>query len=95
MTYQISKQITSLVPAFEGESIERVLLTGGMARSQRFVAELERLLAGLGCGVSVYPGENEMGALVKGALRVLAGKEQAKLYALDARAPAPAPAPAR
>jgi butyrate kinase len=91
MAYQIAKNITALLPAFEGEPIERVLLTGGMARSQRLVAELERLLPGLGCGVSVYPGENEMGALVKGALRVLSGKEQAKLYTSEAAAPAPAP----
>ena len=34
----------------------------------------------LSCGVTVYPGENEMGALVKGALRVLSGKERAKEY---------------
>jgi butyrate kinase len=34
----------------------------------------------VGCGVTVYPGENEMAALVKGALRVLSGKEQAKEY---------------
>jgi butyrate kinase len=32
------------------------------------------------CGVTVYPGENEMGALVKGALRVLSGKEKSKDY---------------
>ncbi len=85
LAYQIAKQISSLLPAFDGEPVDRVLLTGGMARSQRLVAELERLVAGLGCGVSVYPGENEMGALVKGALRVLAGKEQARQYAGEAR----------
>ena len=34
----------------------------------------------MGCGVTIYPGENEMGALVKGALRVLSGKESAKIY---------------
>ncbi len=91
MAYQIAKQITSLQPAFEGEPVERVLLTGGMARSQRLVAELERLLAGLGCGVSVYPGENEMVALVKGALRVLAGKEAARQYASETREAVAAP----
>ena len=39
-----------------------------------------RLVSGLGCGVTVYPGENEMAALVKGALRVLQGKEEARPY---------------
>jgi butyrate kinase len=37
-------------------------------------------VAAAGCGVTVYPGENEMYALAKGALRVLAGKEPAKEY---------------
>jgi butyrate kinase len=91
MTYQIAKQITSLLPAFDGEPVERILLTGGMARSQRLVAEIERHVAALGCGVSVYPGENEMVALVKGALRVLSGKEEAGQYTAQAREPAPAP----
>ena len=80
MCYHIAKEIASLIPAFEGTPVDRVLLTGGMARSGRLVAELTRLVSGLGCGVTVYPGENEMGALVKGALRVLQGKEEARKY---------------
>lgn len=80
MAYHIAKAITGQIPAFEGEPVDRVLLTGGMARSQRLVAELTRLIAGIGCGVTVYPGENEMAALVKGALRVLQGKEEARTY---------------
>jgi butyrate kinase len=80
MCYHIAKSITALIPAFDGMPVDRVLLTGGMARSKRLVAEITRLVAGLGCGVTVYPGENEMGALVKGALRVLQGKEEARQY---------------
>jgi butyrate kinase len=51
-----------------------------MARSQMLVAAIEKLVAGLGCGVTVYPGENEMLALAKGALRVLNRKEEARAY---------------
>jgi len=80
MTYQIAKAITALVPAFEGEGLDAILLTGGMARSSRLVGELRRLTSVLGCAVQVYPGENEMAALAKGALRVLAGREVAKDY---------------
>jgi len=80
LAYQIAKQVASMVPAFEGESVERILLTGGMARSARLVAAIERYVAAMGCGISVYPGENEMSALVKGALRVLSGKEEARDY---------------
>ncbi len=87
LTYRIAKEITSLLPAFEGEPVERILLTGGMARSQRLVDAITAFVAAVGCGVSVYPGENEMAALVKGALRVLAGKEPAREYEGE---PAPA-----
>ena len=80
MIYQIAKAITGQVPAFEGASIDAILLTGGMARSPKLVGELTRLTAALGCPVKVYPGENEMAALAKGALRVLSGREAAKNY---------------
>lgn len=81
MCYQISKAITALLPAFDGEPIDKVLLTGGMARSQALVDSITKLVSALGCGVAVYPGENEMIALVKGALRVLNKREQARDYA--------------
>ena len=80
MAYQVAKWIASLVPAFGGEKVDRILLTGGMARCKATVEFIKRSVAAVGCGVTVYPGENEMGALAKGALRVLAGKEVPKVY---------------
>jgi butyrate kinase len=79
--YQIAKWISSMIPAFDGEKVDQILLTGGMARASFFVAELRRLLRSVGCKITVYPGENEMSALALGALRVLSGKEAAKEYA--------------
>lgn len=83
MAYHIAKSVTALLPAFEGEPLDGVLLTGGMARSARLVAELEGLLRGLACPVVVYPGENEMAALANGALRVLQGREEARTYGAE------------
>jgi butyrate kinase len=80
MCYQISKWICSMVPAFDGEPIDQVLLTGGLARSQPLVDVVRRAVEPLGCGLSVYPGENEMMALAQGALRVIAGREEVKQY---------------
>jgi butyrate kinase len=80
MSYQIAKGITALVPAFDGEPVDRILLTGGLARSELMVGSIEKSVSALGCGVTAYPGENEMLALVKGALRVLGGKEKACQY---------------
>jgi butyrate kinase len=44
------------------------------------VERLSRYLSGIPCGITVYPGENELVALAKGALRVLYGKEAPKDY---------------
>jgi butyrate kinase len=81
MVYQICKNIAALLPAFGGEKVDRVLLTGGLARSAMLVGDITAGVKALGCGVTAYPGENEMYALVKGALRVLNGKEKAREYA--------------
>jgi butyrate kinase len=80
MVYQICKNITALLPAFDGDPVDRVLLTGGLARSEMLVADITAGVKAMGCGVTAYPGENEMRALVKGALRVLDGKEEAQEY---------------
>jgi butyrate kinase len=87
LAYQVSKWITSMLPAFDGEPLDKVLLTGGMARSQALVARIEGYVRALGCGVRVYPGENEMAALAKGALRVLNGHEKARAYRPSGPAP--------
>ena len=80
MAYQIAKEIASLVPAFNGEPVDRILLTGGMSRSARLVTRITEAVAAIGCGTTVYPGENEMYALAKGALRVLNKKEDVREY---------------
>jgi butyrate kinase len=80
MAYQIAKNITALIPAFDGEPVDRIVLTGGMARSVALVETITGFVAAVGCGVTVYPGENEMFALAKGALRVLNRKEESREY---------------
>jgi butyrate kinase len=80
MVYQIAKSITGLLPAFEGEPVDRILLTGGLARSPLLVAGIRQAVAAVGCGVTAYAGENEMSALVKGALRVLNAREEQRVY---------------
>jgi len=86
MAYQVAKWICMMVPAFDGEPVDRVLVTGGLARAEDFVARVENYCAWLGCGMSVYPGENELMALALGVLRVLTGREQPKDYAPDGAA---------
>lgn len=80
LCYQLAKAITALIPAFDGEKVDRVILTGGMARSSMLVEKISFYLSSLDWPITVYPGENEMGALVEGALRVLTGSEKAREY---------------
>jgi butyrate kinase len=76
----ISRSICSLIPDFEGEKVDQVLITGGIARWKLVVEKIREDLTATGIGISVYPGEQELEALRDGAIRVLSGEEKAKEY---------------
>lgn len=78
MAYQVCKEIGAMVAALEGR-VDAIILTGGLAHSNRFVSSIKQRVA-LIAPVKVYPGEDEMRALAAGALRVLRGQEQALEY---------------
>jgi butyrate kinase len=88
LAYQVAKSAAALIPAFEGRTIDRVILTGGMSRSKRLVERISHYLSGVPCGITTYPGENEMVALAKGALRVLYEKEEPREYSVEEAAAA-------
>jgi len=80
MIYQIGKAIGEMATVLRGR-VDAIVLTGGMAYEPRVVegiAERVRWIAGITC----YPGEDELPALVAGALRVLRGEEPARTYGL-------------
>ncbi len=78
MIYQIAKEIGSMAASLGGK-LNAVVLTGGLARSERLLEKLKALISFLG-PIRVYPGEDEMKALAAGALRVLKGEEQEREY---------------
>ena len=80
MVQQIAAEIGSLVPRFSGEALDRIIISGGMSRSELLVSRLLRLLTPLGVPITVYPGENELEALRDGAVRVLSGHEEPLEY---------------
>ncbi|HNY97583.1 MAG TPA: hypothetical protein PKM84_00470, partial [Candidatus Pacearchaeota archaeon] len=75
-----SRAICSLIPDFEGEQIDQIIITGGVANWTLLVESMKRDLTALNIGISVYPGEKEMEALRDGVLRVLSGQERVKEY---------------
>ncbi len=76
MTYQIAKEIGAMAAVLHGR-VDALLLTGGMAHSQRLASALTEYVSWI-APVTVYPGEDELQALAEGALRVLRYEEQSK-----------------
>lgn len=78
MCYNISKQIGAMAAVLEGK-VEGILLTGGIAYNEP-VVEYIRSHCSFIAPVTVYPGENELEALVQNALVVLRGIITPKVY---------------
>jgi butyrate kinase len=82
MVYQIAKEIGAMTAVLRGR-VDALLLTGGMAHSDRLVAALNEYVSWVASTVR-YPGEDELQALVEGALRVLRHEEEARALELMA-----------
>jgi len=82
MAYQIGKEVGAMAAVLEGK-VDAVLLTGGMANSDRLVKLLSRFVAWI-APVRVYPGEDELQALAEGVFRVINGEEVAKRLVVPA-----------
>ena len=78
MAYQVSKEVGAVAAALKGD-VDRIILTGGIAYDKGFTSWIEEAV-GFISGVTIYPGEDELGAIVEGGLRVLKGEEEAKEY---------------
>jgi butyrate kinase len=78
MIYQTAKEIGSMATVLKGK-VDAVLLTGGMANDRELAQKLEERVKFI-APVKVYPGEDELQALVEGTLRVLRKEEKAKIY---------------
>lgn len=76
MAYQIAKEVGAMATVLRGR-VDAVLLTGGMAHSQKLVESLREALSWI-APVAVFPGEDELQALAEGVLRVLRGEEAAR-----------------
>lgn len=78
MAYQVAKEVGAMAAVVNGKA-DAIVLTGGLAHSRLLVDWITKRVQFI-AGVLVYPGEDELRALVEGTLRVLRGEEPAKLY---------------
>ena len=76
MIYQIGKETGAMAAVLKGK-VDAVLLTGGMAHSERVSTRLRGYIDWI-APVAIYPGEDELRALAEGVFRVLDGEEEAK-----------------
>ncbi|WP_422485389.1 butyrate kinase [Gudongella sp. DL1XJH-153] len=72
MIYQISKQIGSYATVLSGK-VDAILITGGIAYSELIVEKIKRRCSFI-APIVVYPGENEMDSLARGAWEALLGE---------------------
>lgn len=78
MAYQVAKAIGELATVLKGR-IDTIVLTGGIAYSEMIVNWILERVDFL-APVEVLAGENELESLALGALRVLNGEEEARVY---------------
>lgn len=84
MIYQIAKEIGAYSVVLKGYSprgkLDAIVLTGGMTLSHKLVKELKSWIRHLAPRIIVYPGEEEMKALVSAVIRLHNGTEKEKTY---------------
>ncbi|MCH5256671.1 MAG: butyrate kinase [Lachnospiraceae bacterium] len=75
---QVAKDIGSMACVLNGK-IDQIIVTGGIAYDKTVISGLKEK-AGWIAPMTIYPGEDELLALVQGGLRVLNGEEKAMTY---------------
>ncbi len=75
---QVAKDIGSMACVLCGK-IDQIIVTGGIAYDKSVISGLKEK-AGWIAPMTIYPGEDELLALVQGGLRVLNGEEKAMVY---------------
>ncbi len=78
MAYQVAKEVAMHGATLAGR-VDRIILTGGMARDERFVRRIAERVSFL-APVEVVPGEREMLSLARNCLAVLTGAMQPHRY---------------
>ena len=76
--YQLAKEIGAMATVVNGK-VDAIIITGGIAYNKGLM-ELVKGKVEFIAPVSVYPGEDEMGALAGNGLAVLNGTEEVKVY---------------
>lgn len=78
LAYQVAKAVGAMATVVHGR-VDKIVITGGAAHSRRITSAVTRRV-GYIAEVVIEPGEEELLAMVEGALRILRGAELPKEY---------------
>ncbi|MDY0234922.1 MAG: butyrate kinase [Gudongella sp.] len=78
MAYQVGKDIGACAAVLHGE-VDQIIITGGIAYDKMFTSWVKEMIEFI-ARVTIYPGEDELQALVEGGLRIFRGEEMPKTY---------------
>ena len=78
LIYQVAKEVGSMATVLEG-NVDGILLTGGMANNEDIVTGIKKMVSYI-ANVFVYPGEDEMHALMMNGLLMNKGFIKVKEY---------------
>jgi len=78
MAYNVAKWIGAGATVLKG-NVDAIVISGGLAYYQKFIDWIKERVNFIS-RILLYPGGDEMRALLEGALRVLRGEEEAKIY---------------
>jgi butyrate kinase len=62
MAYQVAKSIASMYAVFGNDSVDAIIITGGMAKDEKFVKDIKERVDKI-APVSIQPGAEVLGAL--------------------------------
>jgi butyrate kinase len=85
MAFNVAKSIGQLATEVFG-IVDQIILTGGTAYSPMFTDWVKERVSFI-ANVEIMPGEREMEAMARGVLRVLEGKDAARIYIHRERPP--------
>ncbi|MCF8232031.1 MAG: hypothetical protein K9J27_07575 [Bacteroidales bacterium] len=78
LIYQVAKEVGAMATVLEG-NVDGILLTGGMANNEDIVTGIKKMVSYI-ANVFVYPGEDEMHALMMNGLLMNKGFIKPKEY---------------
>ncbi len=78
MAYQVAKEIGAMHAVLAGQT-DAIILTGGLAHSELLINWIREMVGKL-AEIIIYPGEDELLAMIEGTLKAIHGETPIQTY---------------